>query len=116
MSTPEQFTPVVGGYYMQRGGLVRIDSVSPSGEMFSTVYIQIRDGAVTNGGSSAWWPASDYTPITDPRLYAAAKVFEAQREAHDHRVLGSRAETRAQQWLFAMEAISEASKAVGSAS
>jgi hypothetical protein len=109
-----QHTPVVGGYYMQRGGLVRIESAV--GDGFSTQYIQIVDGRVMGGGSSSRWPASDYTPVTDPFLYAAAQVFEADREAHDHRVLGSRAETRAQQWRFAMEAIAVAAKATGAAS
>lgn len=113
MSTPEQHTPIVGGYYMQRGSLVRIDSAV--GNSFSTQYIQIRNGEVMSGGGSSSWPASDYTPITDPLLYAAAQVFEAKREAHDHRVLGSRAENRAQQWLFAMEALAAATKATGGA-
>lgn len=106
--------PVVGGYYMQRGGLVRIDS--KVGNSFSTQYIQITDGRVTGGGGSSSWPASDYTPITDPRLYAAAQVFEAEREAHEHRVLGSRAENRAEQWRFAMVAIAAATKATGATS
>lgn len=108
-----QHTPVVGGYYMQRGGLVRIESTV--GEYFSTQYIQVRDGRVSSGGFSSSWPASDYTPITGPLLYAAAQVFEAEREAHDHRVLGSRAENRAEQWRFAMQAIAAAAKATGSA-
>lgn len=109
----EIHTPVVGGYYMQRGGLVRIESAV--GNHFSTQYIQIVNGDVRSGGASSSWPASDYTPITDPLLYAAAQVFEAQREAHDHRVLGSRAENRAEQWRFAMQAIAAAAKATGAA-
>lgn len=109
-----QHTPVVGGYYMQRGGLVRI--TDEKGGRFSTQYIQIVDGNASSGGYSGSWPASDYKPITDPALYAAAMQFEALREAHDHRVLGSRAEARAEQWRMAMEAIATASKAAGSAS
>ncbi len=109
-----QHTPVVGGYYMQRGGLVRVEDERDG--RFGTQYIQVVDGRVTSGGFSGSWPASDYTPITDPALYAAAKHFEALREAHDHRVLCSRAESRAEHWRLAMEAIQEAAKATGSTS
>lgn len=108
-----QHQPVVGGFYMKNNGLVRIDGTV--GDRFSIQYIQIVNGQVSSGGGSSSWAASDFTPINDPRMYAAAQVFLAQCEAHDHRVLGSRAENRAQHWLFAMEAITEASKATGSA-
>lgn len=109
-----QHTPVVGGYYMQRGFLVRITDEKDG--RFGTQYIQISGGNATSGGYSGSWPATDYTPIVDPVMYAAAMQFEALREAQDHRVLGSRAEARAEQWRMAMEAIATASKAAGSQS
>ena len=104
-------TPVVGGYYMQRGMLVRVTDEKDG--HYGTQYIQISEGTAIGGGYSSRWPASDYTPITDPLMYAAAMQFDALREAQEHRVLGSRAETRAEQWRMAMQAISAAAKATG---
>lgn len=107
-----QHTPVVGGYYMQRGFLVLITDEKKG--QFGTQYIQISGSSVTSGGFSGSWPASDYTPIVDPLIYAAAMQFEALREAQEHRVLGSRAESRAEQWRLAMDAIAATAKATGS--
>lgn len=94
----------VGGYFMKRGMLVRIDGELAPGR-FSIAYVQIRDGQVSGGGGSSAWPASDFTPITDPYLYAAAQVFEANRREHEHTVLASRAQADQGKWLGVMEAI-----------
>lgn len=114
MSTAQQI-PVVGDYYMQRGSLVLCASEIKPG-WFETHYVQIGDNNVSGGGASFSWPASDYTPITDPRLYAAAQAHRAMREAAELRKAVATAEADLQIWLAAMKALTVAAKASGSAS
>ena len=81
------------------GTLVRIDD-EPEPGCFAIHYVQIlSDGSdVIGGGSSSSWPRSDFRPVTDPILIAAARCFSAAREAHDHAVLSARAKSDAEMW------------------
>ncbi len=102
----------VGGYYMQRGGLVRI--AAERNGRYETEYVQRRDdGAILCGGHSSSWPASDYTPITDPKLYAIAQAYEAMRLKHDAEVSARRHEADANRWSAAVQAIDAALRATG---
>lgn len=106
--------PVVGGYYMQRGSLVMVASELSPGR-FETAYIQILgDGEVTGGGGSFAWPASDYTPITDPYLLAASKAHQAMLDVERLKREVATAVAAKTTWLAAMRAIRDAAKATGS--
>lgn len=108
MSETVKRVPQVGEYWMSRGTPVRISEMSRDGR-YGISYVQIVEYTekpnVTGGGGSFYWPASDFTPITEPYLLAACNVFEARRQAHDHKVLASRADADEQKWLAVMEVI-----------
>lgn len=104
----EETIPQVGEYWMHRGTPVRVSDVNEHGR-FGISYVQIIEYGpnpdVIGGGHSFSWPASEFHPITDPYLLAACKVYEGRREAHDHKVLGARAEADVQKWLSVMEVL-----------
>jgi len=108
MSVTATEVPQVGEYWMSRGTPVRISEMNRDGR-YGISYVQIVEGGekpnVIGGGGSFYWPASDFTPITDPYLRAACNVYEARRQAHDHKLLASRAEADEQKWLAVMEVV-----------
>lgn len=79
------FVPTVGVYAMHHmneaseGTLVLIISTTQSGAPgFGVEYVG-EDGR--GGGSSFYWPASQFRPITKERLLIAAKIHEYHRLA-----------------------------------
>jgi hypothetical protein len=78
MSTPLE----VGKYYMKgEGTCVRISEARDGGErgtVFAVEYVQPPTGAsIMGGGSSFFWDAKNFTPITDPLWLAASKGHDA---------------------------------------
>lgn len=115
-----RFTPAVGVYAMHHmhggsnGTLVLIDSRNDEG-CFSIQYVQVlwNGTDVIGGGSSSSWPASDFRPVTDPILLAAAKCFDAKRQEHDHSVKAARAKAEAEIWRRVVSVMHDGSKARG---
>lgn len=108
------FVVKVGDYAMHcmnglagSGTLVRVESETRPGH-FSIQYVSIRSGGeVSGGGGSSSWPACDFRPITDPVKLAAAKCFEAQRQAHDHKVKSAREMAAADVWSRVVQVMQE---------
>ncbi|WP_310637266.1 hypothetical protein [Delftia acidovorans] len=97
----------VGGYYIQRGTLVRV-SAEGNGGGFHTEYVQITGDEVICGGHSGSWPASDYGPISDPVMCAAAMAYESERLVRFHQQKVAEASDQKKQWVNAMAAIKTA--------
>ena len=106
-----QFPIKVGCYYMQRGSLVRVDKEVKPG-WFSTEYVQISGADVSCGGGSSAWLASDYTPIVDEALIAAASVRGAQIRERMHCLLMQKAIQDQAEWRGAMQAMMIARAAI----
>lgn len=89
------------------GNLVRISSKTASGGFLIEYVSDYGDGTVQSGGSSGTWPAVDFRPITDPKLLAASRIFEANRNVAELKRQVVLAERDVSLWKLAYAAIRE---------
>lgn len=102
----------VGQYAMYHGGVVRvtdITEISPSFTRCGVEFVQIiPSGEIICGGFSSGGDISELGPIIEPLLIAAARYYEANRNAKEHTCQSKRSEHEAVVWKAAMAAIREA--------
>lgn len=104
----------VGDYVMhhphddERGTLVLLKDERD--HQYRVEYVQILPDRknIICGGGSFWWRESEFRPITDPTMIAAARLYEARRLVAKHQAEVAKWEMEATTWQAALTAIAEA--------
>lgn len=105
----DEWAPKDGGYAMHHmdgrtnGTLVRLQAVE-KGDGFWIHY-------VPRGGSSGTWPASEFKPVTDPRLIAVTRKDQADRDVSDLKAKLIQAQHASEIAAAVLECFEEARKA-----
>lgn len=103
----------INDYRMKDGQLVRISEVlQDGGYRVESIILQPDDSnKVVVGDSGFAWPASNFSPITDPKMIAAARAFEANRQFEELDKALDAAWAEVLKWNGVLQCIYEAEQA-----
>lgn len=99
-----------GEYYQNTRNpptVVRIEACPGKTEPGRVQYVQIVQGDARPGGSSSWVDEENLGPITDPKLRAAARLFETRRLIDVHAAALKKLRKQERQWRGVLQCFCE---------